>query len=349
MEFHGTGEIRMVKRLLFALLLASAARAQQLAQPPVTLSETGTFTFAKPVGATDTCVVWAFNLNGNGTVPALPTGWTIAAQSKDTNKFLFVSQPCTLPATFAPTGTAFEGMAADYAGLAGWPLDVANAASGNTASPAITLNVAQQDFVIAGFAEQGPTYLTIQPSAGMTLEGAWGSDSYALTDGSLASGQQSVGITWEAAPFAPLWTELVAAFKPPGPAPQSIPIALSGTLSSCVNCTTPPTDVMPLANYTVTVSECNGNPCGTVPLGNFTTSSSGAVSGTVTVSTNLQDMPTIYFQLYDSNGNPEGLIMETVPGAMFGKLHSITGFSIVVTGCPTLCTLAPGTNFGTIQ
>jgi hypothetical protein len=144
----------------------------------------------------------------------------------------------------------------------------------------------------------------------------------------------------------------------PPPPLQSVNFTFSGTLTW--SDPGQPDDGSPIAG-SVQVSEYNP-PSNAVwnTLGTATPDASGNISGTVSLSTNFADFPTIQFVLLNAAGVQQGIVQQGAPGAMFGSqaagvvtqtIHGITGFKLIISkpSCAVTCQIAPGTVWGTLN
>ena len=124
--------------------------------------------------------------------------------------------------------------------------------------------------------------------------------------------------------------------------PQSVNLMLSGSVLW--------DDNTPIAG-TVQVQEQNNPDPSWHDLTTFTPNGSGIISGIVSISTNYSDAPQFLFLLKDAAGNVAGVVQQSVPGATFKVVHSVTGFKLIINkaSCAaTQCTLSSGSTFGTL-
>jgi hypothetical protein len=214
--------------------------------------------------------------------------------------------------------------------------------------------------VVIGFGSQWTNSYQGPSAAGTRFSfeadgGLWLEDQQIAAAGTpQSSATYSAAVNW----FTGVAVLNTAPPPPPPPPLQSVNFTFSGTLTW--SDPGQPDDGSPIAG-SVQVSEYNP-PANAVwnTLGTATPDASGNISGTVSLSTNFADFPTIQFVLLNAAGVQQGIVQQGAPGAMFGSqaagvvtqtIHGITGFKLIISkpSCAVTCQIAPGTVWGTLN
>jgi hypothetical protein len=345
----------MVKRLLSLLIFAAPSIAQMIT--PLPHGATGTSidpslykfppqtaaqTVQNPSFAANALASGAYNL---GPIP----NWTITGGVAGMWTPPVTEYPANLGVTlaFSNGGTLTQDLGTLAAGNYNFSVQVGARADGIGQSATYTLSLLAGTTSICS--EVG-TIASIQKGAFLTL-----TQPCAIPVGDVVI---SLGCSSSQCDFTGITLVLATPPPPPPPPLQSINFTFSGTLSW--SDPGQPDDGAPIAG-TVQVSEWNP-PKQAVwnILGTATPDSSGNISGTVSLSTNCADAPTIQFVLSNAAGAQQGVVQQGAPGAMFCSqsagvvtqtIHGITGFKLIVNkpSCAVACQIAAGTAWGTLN